>query len=192
MHVLKRPLALMLVVVVAAMFAVACGDDDATTADNGDTTTEVENDEEMTTDEDGQTIVDLAVATDDLSTLVSLVTEADLAETLSGEGPFTVFAPTNAAFEAVPAETLQSLQQEENREQLVGVLTYHVVPGTLRAADLSDGQELTTVNGATLTVSIDGGTVRVGGAAVTTADVEASNGVVHIIDAVLLPPAGNG
>jgi uncharacterized surface protein with fasciclin (FAS1) repeats len=191
MHVLKRPLALMLVVVVAAMFAVACGDDDATTADNGDTTTEVENDEEMATEEGGQTIVDLAAATDDLSTLVSLVTAADLAETLSGEGPFTVFAPTNAAFEAVPAETLQSLQQEENREQLTGVLTYHVVPGTLRAADLSDGQELTTVNGATLTVTIEGDTVRVGGAAVTTADVEASNGVVHIIDAVLLPPAGN-
>ena len=133
------------------------------------------------------TIVETAVATDALSTLVAAVTAADLVETLSGDGPFTVFAPTNDAFGALPAGTVDTLLEPANREKLTSVLTFHVVSGKLLAADLSDGQTLTTVQGQTLTVKIDGATVTVNGVPVVQADVEASNGVVHVIGGVLLP-----
>lgn len=138
-----------------------------------------------------RTLVENASEASTLTTLVSAVRAAGLVETLSGEGPFTVFAPTNAAFEAVPASALQSLLVPANQAQLQGVLTYHVVPGRLNAASLSDGQRLTTVNGETLTVTVAGGRVMVGNAdgmaTVTQADVYASNGVAHVIDAVLMP-----
>ncbi len=133
------------------------------------------------------TIVETAQGAEDFSTLVSAVESAGLVETLSGEGPFTVFAPTNAAFDALPEGTLDELTMEENSEQLTSILTYHVVPSAAMAADLSDGQELETVNGETLTVSIDGDTVMIGDATVTQADIEASNGVIHAIDTVLMP-----
>ena len=133
------------------------------------------------------TIVETAVATDALSTLVAAVTAADLGETLSGDGPFTVFAPTNDAFGALPAGTVDTLLEPANREKLTSVLTFHVVAGKLLAADLSDGQTLTTVQGQTLTVKVDGATVTVNGVPVVQADVEASNGVVHVIGGVLLP-----
>ncbi len=138
------------------------------------------------------TIVDLAVATPELSTLVTAVTTAGLVETLSGDGPFTVLAPTDDAF----ADALEALDitAEEllAREDLADILSYHVVSGSVLSSDLSDGQEVTTVQGGTLTVDItDEGVFFVdandGRAQVTTADVTASNGVVHIIDAVLLP-----
>ncbi|MGB3543231.1 fasciclin domain-containing protein [Rubrivirga sp.] len=133
------------------------------------------------------TIVETAVATPALSTLVTAVQAADLVETLNGPGPFTVFAPTNDAFDEVPDETLASLLQPQNQAQLQGLLTFHVVPGRLAAADLSDGQTLTTVNGADLEVQIRGGVVMIGDAVVRQADVFASNGVVHVIDDVLMP-----
>ena len=138
-----------------------------------------------------QTLVENASEASTLTTLVSAVQAADLVETLSGPGPFTVFAPTNAAFEAVPSSALESLLMPANQSQLQGVLTYHVVPGRLNAASLRDGQTLTTVNGETLTVTKAGGRVMVGNskgmATVTQADVYASNGVAHVIDAVLMP-----
>ena len=138
--------------------------------------------------EEQQNIVELAQATDDLSTLVTAVQTADLVNTLSDENAnFTVFAPTNAAFDALPDGTLDSLL--DNPDELASILTYHVVDSEAFSTDLSDGQVLTTVNGATLTVSINGDEVRINDSLVTTADVDASNGVVHIIDAVLLPPA---
>jgi uncharacterized surface protein with fasciclin (FAS1) repeats len=140
--------------------------------------------EEMAAD---QNIVELAQDTPQLSTLVDAVVAADLAETLQGEGPYTVFAPTNEAFNELGDDTLQTLLEPENREQLQEILTYHVVPAEAMAADLSDGQELETVNGETLTVSIDGDQVMVGDATVEMADVDASNGVVHVIDTVLQP-----
>jgi uncharacterized surface protein with fasciclin (FAS1) repeats len=133
------------------------------------------------------TIVDLAVATPELSTLVSAVQAASLVETLSGDGPFTVFAPTNSAFNALPEGTLASLLLPENKQNLTDILTYHVVSGNVMSSDLSDGQVITTLNGDTLTVSIQNGVVKVGNATVTTPDVKASNGVVHVIDTVLLP-----
>ena len=132
-------------------------------------------------------LVETAVSVDDLSTLVTAVQAGDLVETLSSPGPFTVFAPTNAAFAALPDGTVSTLLEPANKSQLQGVLTYHVVPGKLMASDLRDGQILTTVNGAQLEVRIENGTVMVGGATVAMADVQASNGVAHVIDAVLLP-----
>ena len=133
------------------------------------------------------TIVELAQATDSLSTLVTAVVAADLVDTLNSAGPFTVFAPTNDAFAALPDGTLESLLEEENVDQLTDILTFHVVPTAALAGDLSDGMMLTTVQGDQLEVSIENGVVSINGATVVSADIEASNGVVHVIDTVLLP-----
>jgi transforming growth factor-beta-induced protein len=134
-------------------------------------------------------IVDTAVAAGDFKTLVTAVQAAGLVETLKGPGPFTVFAPTDAAFAAVPKATLDALLADP-KGALTDVLTYHVVPGKVMASDLSDGMTLTTVNGAALPVTVNAdGTVMVGDATVTTADIETSNGVIHVIDKVLIPPS---
>jgi uncharacterized surface protein with fasciclin (FAS1) repeats len=137
-------------------------------------------------------IVLVATNTPDLSTLVAAVKAADLVETLQGAGPFTVFAPTNDAFAALPAGTLDSLLKPENAEQLKSILTYHVVPGKVLASQLTDGQQITTVQGGMLTVSITDGMAylidaRGSKVPVEKADVNAENGVVHIIGGVLLP-----
>ena len=132
------------------------------------------------------TVVDVAIATDGFETLVAAIVAADLAETLAGEGPFTVFAPTDEAFAALPEGLLEKLLLEENREVLVKILTYHVVSGTVLAADVTDG-DVATVEGSTIALSTTGG-VTVNGANVVLADVLASNGVIHVIDAVILPP----
>lgn len=128
----------------------------------------------------------VAIASSDCKTLAAAVTAAGLVETLQSEGPFTVFAPTDAAFADIQS-SVDSLLQPENKEELAKVLTYHVVAGKAHAADLSDGQELTTVQGGKLHVSIKDGVVTIGGATVAAADIEASNGVIHVIDKVLLP-----
>jgi uncharacterized surface protein with fasciclin (FAS1) repeats len=154
-----------------------------------------QNDQAAVTEQDRapqQDIVELASANENLSTLVTAVQAADLVETLQGEGPFTVFAPTNEAFEALPEGTLESLLEPANKDQLAAVLTYHVVPTKALSSDLTDGQTITTVQGDQLTVRISGDSVQIvdasGNAAnVVTANVTASNGVVHVIDRVLLP-----
>jgi len=132
-------------------------------------------------------IVENAAGSSDHTTLVAAVQAAGLAETLSGTGPFTVFAPTNEAFAKVPKATLDNLMKPEMKSDLAKILTYHVVPGALKAADFKDGQELTTVQGQKLMVSVKDGKVMVGGSTVTIADVVSSNGVTHVIDAVLMP-----
>jgi uncharacterized surface protein with fasciclin (FAS1) repeats len=132
------------------------------------------------------TIVEVAAGNPDFSTLVAAVDAAGLVETLNGEGPFTVFAPTNEAVAALPAGVLDALLLPENKDALVKILTYHVVPGTVMAADVTAG-DVATVEGQNITLATDGG-VTVNGAAVLQADVVASNGVIHVIDAVLLPP----
>ena len=137
-------------------------------------------------------IVSLASDTPSLSTLVTAVKAAELVVTLQGEGPFTVFAPTNTAFGALPAGTLDTLLKPENIEQLKSILTYHVVSGKVIASDLSDGQVITTVQGGKLTVSIMDGKVYLtdvkgNKVMVEKADVNADNGVVHVIGGVLLP-----
>jgi uncharacterized surface protein with fasciclin (FAS1) repeats len=133
------------------------------------------------------TVVDIAIGSPDHTTLVAAVQAAGLVETLNGYGPFTVFAPTNAAFEALPAGTVEGLLEPESKEALTGILTFHVVSGNVMSGDLSDGQEVTTLNGQTLTVSIQDGKVMIGGATVVAADLAGTNGVVHVIDTVLLP-----
>jgi len=135
-------------------------------------------------------IVETAIATPELSTLVTAVTQAELAATLQSEGPFTVFAPVNDAFAALPPETLEALLQPENIADLQAILTYHVVPGAVMSGDLTDGMEVVTVNGETITINVDASGVSINGSAnVAMADIETSNGIVHVIDTVLLPPA---
>lgn len=132
-------------------------------------------------------IVETAVEAGNFTTLATALEAAGLVETLSGEGPFTVFAPTDEAFAALPEGTVEGLL--EDTDALTGVLTYHVVPGEVMSGDLSDGMTAETVNGAEIEISIENGTVMVNGATVTTADIQASNGVIHVIDSVILPPS---
>ncbi|MFT6972829.1 MAG: putative surface protein with fasciclin (FAS1) repeats [Pontimonas sp.] len=134
------------------------------------------------------TIVDVAVAAGSFTTLAAALGAAGLVETLQGEGPFTVFAPTDDAFAALPAGLVDALLVEANREVLAQVLTYHVVAGAVHAADLASG-DVPSVEGSHISVVVDGGVVLNGSAKVVTADVAASNGVIHIIDAVIVPPA---
>ncbi|RZS95165.1 fasciclin domain-containing protein [Cecembia calidifontis] len=133
-------------------------------------------------------IVDLAVQTDILSTLVAAVQAGDLVDVLKGDGPFTVFAPTNEAFAKLPAGTVETLLKPENKAQLVAVLTYHVVPGKVYSKDLKDGMKAKTAQGAELSISLKDGKAKVNNATVAVADIEASNGVIHVIDTVILPP----
>jgi uncharacterized surface protein with fasciclin (FAS1) repeats len=132
-------------------------------------------------------IVDIASSNPDFSTLVAAVSAAGLVDTLKGDGPFTVFAPTNAAFAALPAGTVESLLKPENKDKLIAILTYHVVPGAVTSDQLAGKRmDVATVNGQT--VHIDGRKgVKVNKSTVTTADIKASNGVIHVIDKVLLP-----
>ncbi|MFN8019217.1 MAG: fasciclin domain-containing protein [Acidimicrobiales bacterium] len=178
----SRTVKLGAVAVAAALSLAACGSSD--NSSSKDTTT--------TTVAAKKTIVSVAAGNSDFSTLVSAVKAADLVETLSGDGPYTVFAPTNDAFAKVDEATLDELLKPENKDQLASILTYHVVAGKVMAADLTDGQVVETVNGQELTVGIDGDTVTLtdasgGTATVTKADLDAGNGVIHVIDSVLMP-----
>ena len=183
----------------ASLALIACGEPATDTADTADTAMmdDTMADAPAT---DGGTIVDVAQGNPDFSTLVSAMTAADLGGTLSGTGPFTVFAPTNAAFEMVPQATRDTLMSPAGKADLTGILTYHVVQGETNAAALADaieaagtaGHKLTTVTGGTLTATMEGGNVVLTDAAgnkatVTATDVDASNGVIHVIDTVLMP-----
>jgi len=170
------------------LFTFACGGGSSTTEETASASEEMMVEEAPAVEEAPNDIVSLAVGTDALSTLVAAVKAADLVSTLQGDGPFTVFAPTNEAFAALPEGTLESLLKPENKDQLAAILTYHVVAGKVMSTDLSDGMKAATVNGAEITITTADG-AKVNGANVVTADVEASNGVVHVIDAVILPPA---
>ncbi len=132
-------------------------------------------------------IVDTAVAAGSFKTLAAALQAAGLVETLKGKGPFTVFAPTDAAFAKLPAGTVADLLKPENKARLVAILTYHVVPGSVMAAQASTLSSAKTVNGASLTIHAMSGKVMVDNATVTAADVVASNGVIHVIDTVVLP-----
>ena len=131
-------------------------------------------------------IVDTAVEAGSFETLVAAVQAAGLVDTLKGEGPFTVFAPTDEAFAALPEGTVDSLLLPENRDQLVAILTYHVVPGKVMSSDLTDDMTAATVQGSDIMIDLDNG-VMVEEANVVTADIETSNGVIHVIDQVILP-----
>jgi uncharacterized surface protein with fasciclin (FAS1) repeats len=170
---LKRPGVFAAIAVAAALTLTSCGSD-------------AEEATEMATEQaTAGTIVDVAVGAGNFSTLVAAVTAADLVDTLNGEGPFTVFAPTDEAFAALPAGVLDALLLPENKALLAQILTYHVVAGKVMAADVTDG-DVATVEGSTVALSTANG-VTVNGANVVSADVPASNGVIHAIDAVILP-----
>jgi uncharacterized surface protein with fasciclin (FAS1) repeats len=133
-------------------------------------------------------IVDTAVGAGQFETLAAALGAAGLVDTLKGKGPFTVFAPTDEAFAKLPAGTVENLLKPENKDQLTAILTYHVVPGNVMAADVVKLSEAETVNGKKVNIKTEGDTVMINGAKVVSADVAASNGVIHVIDAVILPP----
>lgn len=156
--------------------------------DSSDTMEEDTMEDDTAADAETRNIVQIASETEDLSTLVAAVTAAELAGTLTANGPFTVFAPLNSAFAALPEGTVDTLLMPENKTDLVDILTYHVASGAVMSGDLSDGQEITVANGGTLVVSIgEDGSVMINDAKVVTADIPAVNGVIHVIDAVLIP-----
>ena len=135
-----------------------------------------------------QDIVDTAVGAGQFKTLAAALQAADLVDTLKGAGPFTVFAPTDAAFAKLPAGTVESLLKPENKAKLTAILTYHVVPGAVNAEQVTKLDEAKTVNGAMVKISTDHGKVMINDATVVTPDITASNGVIHVIDKVILPP----
>ena len=187
------PLAAVLAI---ALTTAACGNDDTeTSAVAAPATTSATATPSPSPSESmaGSDIVDTAVAAGDFTTLAAALEAAGLVETLKGEGPFTVFAPTDAAFAKLPAGTVEALLKDPKGD-LTQILTYHVVPGKVLAADVVklDGQKVTTVQGGDLTVGVDGDKVSLTDAAgntvnVTATDIEASNGVIHVIDGVLMP-----
>ena len=134
-----------------------------------------------------QDIVDTAVAAGQFETLAAALGAADLVDTLKGDGPFTVFAPTDEAFAKLPEGTVESLLQPENRDQLIAILTYHVVPGAVRAADVVKLDTAKTVNGQSVAIQVADNGVQIDNANVVATDIEASNGVIHVIDTVILP-----
>ncbi|MDZ4737457.1 MAG: fasciclin domain-containing protein [Rhodospirillaceae bacterium] len=136
-----------------------------------------------------QNIVDTAVAAGQFKTLAAALGAAGLIDTVKGAGPFTVFAPTDAAFAKLPAGTVENLLKPENKAQLTAILTYHVVPGKVMAADVVKLKEAKTVNGKMLQVKVNGSNVMINDAKVTATDIAASNGVIHVIDSVVLPQA---
>lgn len=135
---------------------------------------------------DKANIIDTARAAGSFGTLLAAVEAAGLTDTLNGDGPFTVFAPTDAAFAALPAGTVEELLKPENKDKLTGILTYHVLPGTVMSTDLREGLKAKNVKGSEVTVTLEGG-AKVDGVAISTADIKASNGVIHVIDAVIMP-----
>ena len=137
-------------------------------------------------DKADKTVVEIAAGAEDFSTLVTAVTAAGLAEALSGEGPFTIFAPSNSAFAKLPKGTVESLLKPEAKEKLAAILKYHVVAGKVMAADVKAGK-VKTLNGKELTISIADGKVKVDDATVVKTDLVGTNGVIHVIDAVVLP-----
>ena len=190
MKTLTRMMSLLLAI---TLIAAACGSDDEVVEETA--TTEAMEDEstettEVMADEPG-TIVDVAVGAGSFTTLVAAVQEAGLVDTLSGDGPFTVLAPTDDAFAAALEALGLTAEELLASDDLASILTYHVIPGQVLAETVVtlDGQDVETVNGATVAISVADGAVMVNEANVVTTDVMANNGVIHVIDAVLLPPA---
>lgn len=187
------PIAILLVG--GSLVLAACGDDKESTS----STSTQSNTQSMPKEEGvevggeqmlpSMTIVENASNAKNLTTLVAAVKAADLVDTLNSDGPFTVFAPTNEAFDKLPAGTVDELLKPENKKKLSEILTYHVVPGTYTSEDLKDGQKLKTVQGDEVTISKNGDQIKVNGATVETADVVDSNGVSFVIDSVLEVPS---
>ncbi len=182
-------------VLALSLLAAACGSDDDTAAEVVETVEDAVAQTDAVTQTEAVaelgTVVDVAVGAGDFTTLVAALTEAQLVDTLSGDGPFTVLAPTDEAFAAALEALGLTAEELLASPDLARILTYHVIPGkNLAAAVIGlDGQDVATVNGATVAVSVVDGSVMINEATVTATDIDASNGVIHVIDSVLLPPS---
>jgi len=181
-----------LMMILSLAFALACSgeseepmDEDTSGDEMGD---DMDGMDDMDAMDEGDDIVDTAVAAGNFSTLAAALDAAGLVETLKGEGPFTVFAPTDDAFAALPEGTVDELLLPENRDQLVAILTYHVVSGAVMSDQVVTMDEATTVQGSSVAIDASNG-VMINDATVIQADIEASNGVIHVIDKVLMPPS---
>jgi uncharacterized surface protein with fasciclin (FAS1) repeats len=179
-------------VMALALFATTACSNEATTATT--TTTEADNataagQSGVKDDESAKDVVKVAAGSKDHTTLVAAVKQASLVDALSNAGPFTVFAPTNAAFDKLPKGTVENLMKPENKEKLQDILQYHVYVGSLSTDLMQDGQTLNEVNGGNITISKKDGKVTINNSATIVASIPASNGVIHVIDAVLLPPS---
>ncbi len=189
---MKKYFKIQLLLLACTLFIFSCnsGTQDQTASANNDATvTSQGGQENVKDDESEKNIVKIAMGSKDHTTLVAAIKQADLVTSLSNAGPFTVFAPTNAAFDALPAGTVESLMKDDKKADLQNILQYHVTLSTLKAESFTDGQTLGMVNGDNVTVSVKDGKVTLNGTAHIIASIPASNGIVHVIDAVLLPPA---
>ncbi len=190
----RTPRRLVAGLAVGALAFTACGSDSndaeepAPVEEDASADEEEAMEEEAMEEESAGTIVDVAVGAGTFDTLVAAVTAADLAETLSSEGPFTVFAPTDDAFAALPDGLVDALLLPENKDALVAILTYHVLGAEVPSSDVAPGA-VATVQGEEITIAADGDTLTVNDATIVAVDVEADNGVIHVIDSVLVPPS---
>jgi uncharacterized surface protein with fasciclin (FAS1) repeats len=182
---MKKLLNLLTAVLCFALLS--CGSQEETTASTEEVTT-AGGQEAVADDESQPDVVKVAVGSKDHTTLVTALKQAELVTSLSNAGPFTVFAPTNAAFDKVPKETLEALMTDEKKPDLQNILQYHVTTSSLKTDYFTDGQTLGMVNGDNITVRVKDGKITLNGTATIVATIAASNGVVHVIDGVLLPP----
>ncbi|MGZ8544406.1 MAG: fasciclin domain-containing protein [Flavisolibacter sp.] len=177
----------LVILVIACTFS--CANDTSTANENATTENVLTGGQDAVVDDESQKdVVKVAVGSKDHTTLVAALKQAQLVDDLSNAGPFTVFAPTNAAFDAVPKETLDNLMKDENRADLENILQYHVYVGVLKPEYMQDGQTFNQVNGDNVTIKKTGDKLTVNGANII-ASIPASNGIIHVVDAVLLPPA---
>lgn len=175
----------------AVAFMTSCSNEQAQTSDNNtDETVQLGGQDAVKDDESQKDVVKVAAGSNDHTTLVAAVKQAGLVDDLSNAGPFTVFAPTNAAFDKIPKETLDGLMTDEKKADLVNILEYHVYVGVLKPEYMQDGQTFNQVNGDNITIKKTGDKITVNGANIV-ASIPASNGIIHVVDAVLLPPAKN-
>jgi uncharacterized surface protein with fasciclin (FAS1) repeats len=179
---MKMPIRIIAAILALSLVAVACGDDDAATTTSTNPTTTTTTEAPMA---EAMDIVDTAIAAGSFNTLVAAVEAAGLVDTLKGDGPFTVFAPTDEAFAALPEGTIEALL--EDIPTLTDILLYHVVPGKVLAADVVNLTSATTALGQDVQISVENGNVMINGATVIATDIETSNGVIHVIDTVILP-----
>lgn len=173
-----------------SFFIISCNSDKKTPAETTTTDATVSGGQEAVKDDESQKdVVKVAVGSKDHTTLVAALKQAELVTSLSNAGPFTVFAPTNAAFDKLPAGTVDGLMKDDKKADLQNILQYHVMTSALKAEFFTDGMTLGMVNGDNITFSVKDGKVMINGTATIVASIPASNGMIHVIDAVLLPPA---
>jgi uncharacterized surface protein with fasciclin (FAS1) repeats len=179
-----------IIVVTAAFIFTACNNNQtASTEQTAATETPAGGQEAVQDDESQKDVVKIAVGSKDHTTLVAALKQAELVTALSNAGPFTVFAPTNAAFDKLPAGTVDGLMKDDKKADLQNILQYHVAVSVYKAENMTDGQVIGQANGDDITISVKDGKVMVNGTANVVASIPASNGIIHVIDAVLLPPA---